>query len=254
MIRRLFLICSTLLVATQLAHAEAQRALLTHENRFPEVGKAEVGALYNYSEYDNSNGDEQYLAPYGRYTIIQNLTLNATVPYRWIEPEFDSSESGIGDVSVGLELLAYQDIFEYPWVIPHVDVAAETGDEDKGLGSGETVSTFGLSVGTTVYDVLHYVADISYALNGGHEQPNPDNVVIFSGSIIWDVSDKFAVLVEGRITDEDTIDDETPQFIQGGMSYKFTDDFQLSWYGGSSRAGGDRDADVVATVKAAYSF
>ncbi len=251
MIRRLFLICSTLLVASQLAHAEAQRALLTHENKFPEVGKAEVGALYNYSDYNDGDVDE--LAPYVRYTIIQNLTLNADLPWVWNNPEDGDHERGIGDANIGVELLAYQDIFEYPWVIPHADVTMDTGDEEEGLGSGETVTTLGISVGTTVYDVLHYVVDLSYALNGGHEQPDQDNVTILSGSIIWDISDKFAVLAEGRITDEDNIEDETPQFIQGGMAYKFTEDFQLSCYGGAARAGGDLDADVV-TVKAAYSF
>ncbi len=252
MIRRLFLICSTLLVATQLAQAEAQRALLTHENKFPEVGKAEVGALYNYSEYDN--GDEEQLAPYGRYTVIQNLTLNADLPYVWLDPNPGDKESGIGDATIGVELLAYQDIFEYPWVIPHAELTLDTGDEEEGLGSGETVTTFGLSVGTTVYDVLHYIVDLSYAINGGHEQPDADNVAILSGSIIWDISDKFAVLVEGRVTDEDNVEDETPQFVQAGMAYEFTENFQLSWYGGSSRAGGDRDADTVVTAKAAYSF
>jgi hypothetical protein len=96
--------------------------------------------------------------------------------------------------------------------------------------------------------------DLSYSLNGGHEQPDRDNVTILSGSIIWDISDQFAVLAEGRLTDEDNIEDETPQFVQGGLAYKFTEDLQVSCYGGTARAGGDLDADTVITVKTSYSF
>ena len=148
MMRRLLLAGFALLLATQLAHAEAQRALLTHENRFPEVGSAEIGSYFEY--LDLNNGDQSDIRPYGRYTVVNNLTLNASVPYAWLNPDNGSNENGVGDADVGLELLAYQDIFEYPWVIPHVDTAFSTGDQNKGLGSGETVTTFGVSVGTTV--------------------------------------------------------------------------------------------------------
>src|SRR5438105_4271491 len=126
MMRRLFLVCSTLVLTTPFVHAEAQRALLTHENRFPEVGKAEIGAYVDYLQFNN--GDQTDLRPYGRYTVINNLTLNASVPYEWTNPDNGSNENGFGDTDVGLELLAYQDIFEYPWIIPHVDTSFSTGD------------------------------------------------------------------------------------------------------------------------------
>lgn len=252
MIRRLLAV-SLFAVAAQGALAESQRAFFTRENRFPETGKAEVGGIYQYKEYDDR--DESYVAPYGRYTIIDNLTINAAVPYGWVSPDFGDDESGLGDTTIGLELLAYQDIFEYPWVIPHVDLGLETGDEDEGLGQGETVTTFGVSVGTTVYDELHYVVDVSYAVDGGSEKPDPDNVLIFGGSIIWDVSEKFAVLVEGQATDEDNEEDDVPLFFQAGMTYAFTEAFVLSWYGGADASGDDgQGEDMRVTVKGAYTF
>lgn len=246
--RSLALACLT---SASLAIAEPQRALLTHENKFPELHQVEVGVLGNYTEYELR--DERAIGPYARYGLLENLTLNASVPYKDIEPQNGSSESGIGDANIGLELRAWQDIFDYPFVIPHVDVDLSTGDEDKGLGSGEAVTTFGISVGTVTYDCLHWIGDVSYAVNGGHEQPDPDNVFILAGSIIWDISDQFSVLFEANVTDEDTPNDERPSFYQGGLTYDWTDNLMMGLYFGAARGSPD-DADGSATVKFAYTF
>ena len=249
MMRRLVLAISLLLLAAQGARSESQRALFTRENKFPELGKAEVGGLFQYSEFDAS--DRETLAPYARYAIIKNVTLNAALPYHWVSPEFGDDEAGVGDAKIGAELLAYQDIFDYPWVIPHVDIGLETGDEDKGLGAGATVTTLGISVGTTVYDQLHYVGDVSYAINGGTESEDPNNAVLISGSIIWDVSEQFAVLGEGRIIDEENSGGDATAFWQGGMVYKFTESLTLGAY---LAAWSDSENDTDVTGKLSYTF
>ncbi len=240
----------TVLSAT-LAFAEPQRALLTHENKFPELHELELGAIAGYADYKNF--DERALAPYLRFGLIENLTINASVPWRDIESDSNKSESGIGDATLGFELRAYQDILDYPYVIPHVEVAFSTGDEDKGLGSGETVTTVGISVGTVTYDCLHWVADVSYALNGGSERPDPDNVFIFGGSLIWDLSKRFSVLAEANVADEKTEKDDYPVFVQGGLVYKWTDRFVTGAYFGSTH-GETYNAEDTAIVKASYTF
>jgi hypothetical protein len=249
--KKLFATTATILSVLGAANAEPQRALLTHENKFPALHQVEVGALANYSEYDTR--DERAIGPYARYGLWQNLTLNAGLPFREISPEFGDNESGIGDTTVGLELKAWEDVFEYPYVIPHVDVTFSTGDEDEGLGAGETITKFGVSLGTVTYETLHWVADVSYAVNGGREQPDPDNVFILAGSLIWDISKQFAVLVEGSITDEDNPEDDIPAFVQGGMVYKWTADFLTGFYFGAERGTSD-NRDGSATIKAAYTF
>jgi hypothetical protein len=253
MMRRLVVAVAFFIAAAQGVLAEVQRALFTHENRFPEVGHAEAGAFVEYREFETS--DVTSIRPYGRYTAIQNLTLNADIPYHWLTPQDGDDETGLGDMSVGLELLAYQDIFDYPWVIPHVNVTFPTGDEDDGLSTGDSVTTFGVSVGTTTYDELHWLADLSYAVNGGNEQPDADNVFIFAGSIIWDVSETFALLAEIQGTDEDNPEDDVPYTAVGGMIFTFSEDFTLGLYGGGSATGGGSAAeDLIASAKVALTF
>lgn len=239
------------LAVCSVAQAEPQRTRLSHENKFPELGQPEVGAMFDYVEYDRR--DEQISTAYARYGLLKNLTLNAAVPYKEVDPEFSGSESGFSDASLGIELKAYEDIFGYPYVIPYATVSFDTGDEDKGLGTGETITALGISIGTVVYDQLHYVADLNYAINGGAESGYEDNLLSVSLSLVWDVSKTFAVIAEGRITDEDNAEDSTPGLVLAGFNYKATESLEFTVEGGAG-TGGAENADSLASVKVAYTF
>ena len=238
---------ATFIAGLSIASAEPNRTLLVNENRAPELGQLEVGGFFFDREYDAA--DETEFGAYARYGIWENLTAKVYVPHLDIEPDFGDSESGIGDVVVGLNLLAWEDIFEYPYVIPHIDVSLGTGDEDKGLGTGETDVNFGVSVGTVTYEELHWIADLSYVMSGGSDKDDPDDVVVASLGLIWDISDRFSIHGEGTITDEDTDSVENPIDVIAGMTYDWTDSFEMSLYGG----GGDT-FDSLVGVKAAYTF
>jgi hypothetical protein len=234
------------------AQAEPQRALLTRENQMPEYHQTEIGATADFAGFESR--DETTYAGYLRFGLLTNLIFNAKVPFKNIEPARGSSESGVGDVRLGFELRAYEDIFGYPYCIPHADVDLSTGEEDKGLGKGEVSGRFGVSVGTRTCDEeLHWVADLTFAQNEGGTIEEPDDVVIFALSLVWDVSKKFAVSAEGSVSDEDTDNGDTPLFGLVGMGYKFTPDFMLSWYAGGGTGGSENEESLV-TVKAAYTF
>lgn len=228
-----------------------QRTLLTRENKFPKVGHAEVGGFFEHDEQFNNDRDS--LGVYGRYGFWENMGFEAAVPF--VDSDFDGdSNTGIGDIDLKLDLLAFQDIFRYPFIIPHADVSLPTGDEDKGLGTGETVFTFGVSVGTKVYEQLTYVIDASYAFNGRTIGDEEENIYMVSGSIVWDISDRFAVLAEGRIFEKNDFDD-MPYQAQGGLAYRITEDVQIAGYGGTYR----EDTDVenkfdLASVRLSVQF
>lgn len=250
MIKKILAASTVLLVAGSLAQAEIARALLTKENKFPETGQLEVGSLFRHTEFSESNKDIDQVRPYFRYGLVENVTFNADVPYLWVKPDVGQKEEGVGDVNLGLDLLAYKDIFDYPYVIPHVDVSLETGDQDKGLSNGDTIWDLGVSIGTVTYDVLHWIVDFAYDFNGGARDREGDNVFKLSGSLIWDVGDRFSVLAEGLVLDENSSNDR-PFYFQGGMAYKATDNLQISAYGGGWS---QSDEDVVASVKVGYQF
>jgi len=208
------------------------RTLLTRENRFPGLENLELGAFFEHAEYMGDLEQDRY-GVYGRYGLWESITFEASVPF--VDSDFSGeSEHGIGDVVLRLDLLAFQDIFYYPFVIPHVEVSLPTGDDDKGLGSGESTVIVGISVGTKVYDQLTYVLDASYAFNSGYSTSENNDIYMISASVVWDISDRFAVLAEGRVYEENDFN-ETPYQYHGGLAYCLTPDVQLAVYGGKYR-------------------
>jgi hypothetical protein len=233
------------------ANAQPNRPSFTKENRFPGLHRLEAGGIVNYR--DNEMVDYTTVAPYARYGLLSNLTLNAAVPFESADFEMGDSESGLGDIQLGLDLLAWQDIFDYPWVIPHVAVGLPTGDEDKGLGTGETTVTPGLSAGSKMYDWVSVIFDVSYAVNGAGTTDNLENAWLFGGSVIWDISERFAILAEAQasvLQDSMEGQDDTSALYGAGLSYDFTENFELLAEFGT----GDGENEGFFTVKGAYTF
>lgn len=249
--------------------AEPQRPLLTLENKFPDQGQFEVGGLFSLVEIVDNNEfdragdrDERTYEAYLRYGLTENMALVVGVPFMEIEPDEGDTEDGIGDATLGVQLKVFEDIFSYPWIIPHAQVRFDTGDEDKGLGAGEMGYEVGVSIGTTVSpswdwidgygrwgfkNVYHFIADATYEIN-----ENADNISVFSGTMIWEASDKLALLAEASITDEELEpDDGHPSYFQAGFAYQATENFALNLYGGGAK---NTDEDVRITLKVSYTF
>ncbi len=254
MTRRLIAAFVLSLVAVALAQAEPIRTLLTKENRMPGKFKWEAGLVGQYIEIDKDStrffgqGENYGVAPYGRFGLMDNLAATLAVPFAWRSPDFGDSEQGLGDVTAGLELVGYQHIFGYPWVMPHAEVSFDTGDEEKGLGAGETFPTLGIAVGTTTFDVYHWVLDGTYVL---HDKT--DDYGAIAGSFIWDLSDQFSLLAEIRVEDRklDGKDSSRPIYYQGGFFWKPTDALGIGLYGAKAD---NTDQDTIVSTKIAYSF
>ncbi len=251
MLRKILLVSACAALSTlSLARAEEARALWTTENKFPALGQAEVSYWLEQTEYD----DFVYRSHSAllRYGLIENVTARLEVPWVQRDEDFLEDADGLGDVQLGFDLLAYEDIFRYPYVIPHVDVAFPTGDEDDGLGTGETMYMFGVSIGTVVYEVLHYVLDASYAMNYDARATEEDDVFMGSLSVIWDISPRFSVMGEGRIMDfQDTSDQ--PFLIGGGMSYGWTENLASTFFIGNwQESSFGQDQELM--FKTSYSF
>lgn len=235
--------------AATLAWAEPQRVILTHENQYPELGQLEVGYEFQQREFNTFNYRTH--SAQVRYGLVDKLTASLDVPWVQRDEDFEDDQDGIGDVVLGFDLVAYEDVFTYPYVIPHVEVGFSTGDEDKGLGTGESMYAFGISFGTVVYDVLHYVLDLTYAANYDALATDEDDIFAGSLSLIWELSEQFNFSLETRLIDFQDTDDE-PFIVGGGMAYKWSPDFQTSFFYGGWQE--DADEDSTLNVRATYTF
>ncbi len=237
---------SVLAAMVAAATAEPVRTRLSTENRRPYEQGIEIGTDFSYVEYDMEAEDWE-VAPYARYGVSDRFTVYGEVPFVDRESGLGDN-SGLGDIRIGASLLAYEDIFSYPWIIPFLESTLETGDEDEGLGQGETSVKGGIAIGTTVHDVFHFIAEGEYEIFDKRE-----NVPSFSLGIIWDVGDRLSLLAEGEIRDlEEAPDDmDNPITWLGGMYYQINEDLSFGVYGGSENEG---MRDVISGAKVAYTF
>ncbi len=232
------------------AFAEPIRTALTKENRLPRLYESEVGLEFYY--YDFEDGEITTFAPYFRYTLLRDFAANMSLPYHQISPDFGSSESGFGDFTLGFEFVAYKDLFGYPWIMPHAEISFDTGDEDKGLGTGNVDYTVGVAIGTTVSRKFHFVADARYLI-----LDDEDNVPSIAGSIVWDLDAKFSLIAElelSRRKQQDDFgfdDDSHPLVFLGGMSYRANRNLHFTLHGGTSK---NSDIDSIIRGRVAYRF
>jgi len=243
------------------AQSESVKTLWCKDNRVPELHAFEVGSRFDYIQYDESPSvpalswrrKETTVTPYARYGLLENITAYSTIPVGFNRSDKVGDANGLRDITMGIELLAYEFTYKYPWVMPYVEISAPTGDEDKYLGQGNWDGVFGTAVGTTVHDIYHYVLDGRYNVEGKwNDNTNNDGVFTLASAFIWDVGPRFSVFAEGKVTSEDIpAKSGVPLYGNGGMSYKFTDSLVLNWYGGASANTTERGH---AGMKVAYSF
>ena len=260
--KRLTWLVAVISIAVVAVHAESgyNRPIFSRENQQPDLHALEMGVLSEYHRYDESGGragldwkrNVLTFTPYARYGLHENLTAFANLPFVSVDSDRFGKHTGFGDVSFGLELLAFEYVFgyphAYPYIIPYVEIILPTGNEDKKLGRGKTDAVFGASAGTTVAKVYHYVLDARYNVN---YQEDDKGIFSLASALIWDLNSRFSILVEAKGTSEETEENRIPFYFRGGMFYRASDRLMLSWYGGTAI---NTDEDGMGALKIGYLF
>lgn len=234
--------------------ADPMRTVFTKENKLPGAMGLELSLAGGGSAHDGEVSAEDvskyFVAPGVRFGLTDRLAILAEVPYAGYS-HGDLDENGLGDISLGAEFLFFEDIFEYAWIIPHATAILPTGDEDKGLGTGEGQGRFGISIGTTVNDVLHFAVDASYTLNGSLAEED-ESLVAGALSIVWDLDERASLLGEVQVRDDPTEADDDYAFRGHlGLAYKINKRFSLMAYGGGASGMAE---DFYGMGRLVYSF
>lgn len=232
-----------LCVVAGMASADPMRTVFTKENKFPGALGWELSLGGGGSSYDGDWNEEDVnrwdVTPGVRFGLTDRVALRGEVPYVGYSAG-DLDETGLGDVSLGVDFLFFEDIFEYAWIIPHATAFLPTGDEDKGLGQGDPQGRFGISIGTTVNDVVHFALDGSYTTDGSLAEDD-EGLLAGALSIVWDLDERASVLGEVQMRD-DPVDPDEDFALQGhvGLAYKINKHFTLMGYvGGASEMAED---------------
>jgi len=239
------------------AQAEPIRTLLTEENQMPEKGQVELGILANTQQHDAFS--EFTEAAYVRYGLFGNLAANVRVPMMQtrFKTGMGSNQSGIGDVALGFDFLAYEDIFRFPYILPHAEVLFPTGDQDKGFGAGDVSLRGGVTIGTKTWECVNWAVDASGQHLSSNDPTLKADTIVISGSIVWDLDEQFSLLTEVS-SDDQNYPDGHPVTYEVGMVYKPIESLMLGIYGGKTTHATDTITHTTenwnGSFKAAYSF
>lgn len=242
------ILITTLLVSP--TQAEPNRTFYSLENQLPRWEQLELGT--NFETYERAIGPQEItyseVSVYARYGLLDNLAVTFEVPAVNIDADPGETETGLGDVELGFQLRAYEDIFGYPYVVPYVNISFPTGDEDKGLGDGEVNFVGGISYGSRINDWIDWVLDVSYNVNSDEE-----NQLRVGHSYVWNLSDDFAILTEVAYREVQQLTfggDDDEYLLAGGFNYNWTRDLEM----GVSVAVGSGQTDVEVKARLSYSF
>lgn len=225
----------------------AMRTVWTMENRMPgtlglEVGVGAMGSPLP-SPVSVDGGDSSiWQAGLGlRLGLLDDLAVTATFPMRGWSIDGQGSEKGFGDIELGAQYRFWEDIFDYAWFIPHASMTLPTGDEDKMLGTGDVDGRVGISAGTTVEDVWHFAADVSWIIRDFEDDDNKDyGTVQGSLSVIYDLDEQASLVAEGTLLDY-ALDPDESVTVSGhiGLAYDFSTGLSLLMFAGATTGSGE---------------
>ena len=250
--KKLWLAALTLAVAGSMAASAApMRTLLVKEGMTPGKGKLELGSLFVYQEItadDSEMADSSYgeLMPYARLGLTDDFSVNVGVPLAHSDMG-DDDTFGVGDLTLGVDLVGFRDTLGYPYVMPYVRLSLPTGDDEEGLGAGETQVKLGASIGTTVDDDWDFVADVGFV-----GRSETDNALQVGGAIIYSFNKKFSMQGEVMYEASSDSDMEDSTVLLGGMIYRPAEGWLVGLYGGMQT--GEIDDNVIGGAKLAYAF
>ena len=247
MIRKALVVLALVSLTAGVSRGESSRLMLSVENKMPALHHLELGTLAQYQDVPAvfpafSDADAYMVEPYARFGLFRNFTVFTRVPYVSVQPDRGDSQDGLGDVSAGFELVTFEDVFDFPYIIPHAEVIFDTADE--GLGYGDTRLLGGVAVGTVVDDQWHYVLDVGYMSSDGD-----DDLYRVSGGFVWDLNKQCSLLAEGIVTGEDYEDQSYTLYGQGGITYRPFEELAYVFYAGTGDA-----VDFSTALKVSWSF
>lgn len=152
--------------------------------------------------------------------IWDRLDFGIEVPYLWLRPDEGSDEDGFGDLEAGFKLRFLDETDNFPALAVSVGVKTETGDSEKGLGTGEVDYPINF-IATKEFDRLTLHANAGYNFVGDVAEEEEYDLANLSLAGEYAVNEQFTLVGEvvGEIFTED-VDEDNPCEILVGVTYE----------------------------------
>jgi hypothetical protein len=173
-------------------------------------------------EYDSySEGTETTFSASVTTGLFPDLDISLWLPIVSVSPDEGDSESGVGDAEIMFKWQFMKEENGMPGLAVRGVAKLTSGDEEKGLGSGEMDYSL-ILLGSYKLEPVNLYATLGYTWVGEPPGVDLDNVVSLSLAVEYPLNEKLDLV--GRLAGESGQGDEdAPIFILGGASYAIND-------------------------------
>lgn len=215
----------------------AARPLSSDDAGTVEQGHLEIEAGY---EYADDTDDEYNLGFCLKYGLFSRLDVGVEVPYHFIDVAEDEDVDGIGDVVLGTKLGILEEKEGFPAFSVSYSLKTESGDEEKGLSSGEIDHSINAILSKELGKAVGHL-NLGYTYLGLPDDEN-DDIFTYGLALEFPLNDRFTIV--GELTGETNFDDDfddNPFSGLAGFNYALSDivrvDLGFGW--GISEASAD---------------
>ena len=194
---KIFLVAGIILITP--GYVMAGRPLATSDTATIDKGTFELEVGYEYVKHEDEENNFSIALTYG---VLNNLEVGIELPYTFIDYATTEKVDGIGDLSIGLKYRLWDEVGNFPSGALSFSIKTQTGDEDKGLGTGEVdyeiCSIFTKQIGPML---IHMNA--GYTFKGEPEGRDIDDVFLYNFALEYPVGNFNLV---GEIVGETTFE------------------------------------------------
>ena len=213
----------------------AYRPFMTEDAGVPGKGVTQLEVSWDYLKWNGDRGNVLLFVPI--YGITERIELSAEIPYLFHNHEGVERMDGIGDINLVGKFLLLEEKATRPVLALKGAVKTKSGDEKKGLGSGDLDYSV-VVIASKNFGTLALHGMFGYAFVGANGDDNVKDIYLYGLAADYGVTEKFHVVVEiagNRHPDRTAPDDPlsgllgfTNQvadkvILDGGVRYGFND-------------------------------
>lgn len=197
--------------------AHAYRPFTTEDAGVAGKGVVQMELSWDYIRWDNGDEENNFLlVPI--YGITERIELSFEIPYMFLDPEEESSEDGLGDVTIAGKFLLIEESEVNPAFTLKAGIKTQSGDEEKGLGSGDPDYSNVAVVSKTIDDFqLHGM--LGYTFVGNDNDEALRDFYLYGIGIDYGLTETFHLVAEvaGNRNPDRTSDDDPSGGLIGAI-------------------------------------
>jgi len=211
---RMFLCCAIAIIWTVPVNAGVENRPINTDDAYTlDKGAltASLGTVFTRSETEDEETDITIDFGYG---ITDRLEVTVDIPIAFTNPKDGSTEEGLSDISIRPEFLLIKEQESLPAISFAATFKTESGNKDKGLGSGETDYSLSLQFSKN-FDPWTYHFNIGFTFVGEAEGETLDDVIFYNLAFEYSVNDKLGLMGEliGETNSDPSSGDEPFEFL-----------------------------------------